>query len=78
MALQILSVKGLAAKNLNVVTSIFPLQEFAKAVGGERANVDLLLPPGAEPHTWEPRPSDIVKITKADIFIYIGEDLPYE
>jgi len=57
---------------LMVVTSIFPLQEFAKAVGGERIGAVLLLPPGAEPHTWEPRPSDVVKISQADIFIYIG------
>ncbi|MCX5916272.1 MAG: zinc ABC transporter substrate-binding protein [Deltaproteobacteria bacterium] len=57
---------------LKVVTTLFPLQEFAAAVGGERARVDLLLPPGAEPHAWEPRPSDLAKIQKADVFIYIG------
>ncbi|MBN2373995.1 zinc ABC transporter substrate-binding protein [bacterium] len=67
-----LSARRSSAKNLNVVASIFPLQEFAKAVGGKKVKVDMLLPPGAEPHTWEPRPSDIVTITKADIFIYIG------
>jgi len=57
---------------LKVATTLFPLQEFAAAVGGERARVDLLLPPGAEPHAWEPRPSDLAKIQKADVFIYIG------
>jgi len=57
---------------LKVVTTLFPLQEFALAVAGERARVDLLLPPGAEPHAWEARPSDLVKIQKADVFIYIG------
>jgi len=57
---------------LSAVASIFPLQEMAKAVGGERVRVDLLLPPGAEPHTWEPKPSDIIALTKADIFIYLG------
>lgn len=59
-------------KRLKVITSLFPLKEFAQAVGGEQAEVDLLLPPGAEPHTWEPKPSDIVKLSKTDIFIYIG------
>jgi len=59
-------------KKLQVVTSLFPLQEMARAVGGERVNVDLLLPPGAEPHSWEPKPSDIIILTKADIFIYLG------
>lgn len=57
---------------LFVVTSIFPLQEFAKAVGGERIKADLLIPPGTDPHTWEPRPSDIANISKADTFIYVG------
>ncbi len=57
---------------LRVVSTLFPLQEFAKAVGGERAQVDLLLPPGAEPHTWEPKPSEVANIYRADIFIYNG------
>ncbi len=62
----------LAAQRLSVVTSLFPLQEFAVAVGGKRVKVDLLLPPGAEPHTWEPKPSDLVKLTKANVFLYLG------
>jgi zinc transport system substrate-binding protein len=63
---------GWASQKLQVVTSIFPLQEFAKAVGNERANVKLLLPPGSESHTWRPGPADIVNLAEADIFIYIG------
>lgn len=66
---------ALSAENLLVITSIFPLKEFAQAVGGERVNVTLLLPPGAEPHTWEPKPSDVVGLSKADIFIYIGAQM---
>jgi zinc transport system substrate-binding protein len=61
-----------AREKLRVVTTLFPLQEFAVAVGGERAQIDLLLPPGAEPHSWEPKASDLAKIQKADVFIYIG------
>ena len=64
-----------AREKLRVVTTLFPLQEFALAVGGERAQVDLLLPPGAEPHAWEPKPSDLARIQKADVFIYIGRAL---
>ncbi len=59
-------------KKLKVVASLLPLKEFAQAVGGKHAKVDLLLPPGAEAHTWEPKPSDILRLSKADIFIYIG------
>jgi zinc transport system substrate-binding protein len=58
-----------------VVATLFPLQEFARAVGGENVQVDLLLPPGTEAHTWEPKPSDVAKIARADIFIYIGPSM---
>ncbi len=58
--------------HLKIITTLFPLQEFARSVGGEKARVDLLLPPGAEPHNWEPKPSDVNRIKQADFFIYIG------
>ncbi len=55
---------------MQVVTSLFPLQEFAGAVGGDRVRAELLLPAGAEPHHWEPKPSEVAKIYNADFFIY--------
>lgn len=57
---------------INVVTSIFPLYEFAKEVGGDNADVALLLPPGLSPHSFEPTPKDIKTIGDADIFIFNG------
>jgi len=65
----------LRAENVSVITTIFPLKEFAQAVGGDRVKVTQLLPPGAEAHTWEPKPSDIVKLSRADVFIYIGAEM---
>jgi len=62
-------------KRIRIVTSVFPLMEFAGAVVGERGEVSLLLPPGAEIHTWQPRPSDIVRLSSADLFVYIGSDM---
>lgn len=53
-----------------VVTTLFPLCDFAKNVGGDRADVTLLLPPGIEPHSFEPRPSDIMTLNRAGLFIY--------
>ena len=58
-----------------VVTSIFPLAEFAREICGDRAEIEMMLPPGAEVHTWQPRPSDIVNLSQADLLIYIGKDL---
>ncbi len=58
---------------LTVVTTLFPLYEFAREIGGDNVDVTLLLPPGVEPHSFEPKPSDIKKIENADAFLYIGE-----
>ncbi len=60
---------------IKVITSVFPLKEFAQAVCGERGEVILLLPPGAEIHTWRPRPSDMIRIAKSDVFIHVSQDL---
>jgi zinc transport system substrate-binding protein len=57
---------------LQVVTTLFPLYDFARNVGGDKAHVTLLLPPGVEPHGFEPRPRDILLVNRADIFIYTG------
>lgn len=62
-------------RKIRIVTSVFPLMEFTGAVAGERGEVSLLLPPGAEIHTWQPRPSDIVRLSSADLFVYIGGDM---
>ena len=62
-------------EKINILTSIFPLYEFAQAVCGERGEVDILIPPGAEVHTWKPRPSDIIKIAQADLFVVVGSVL---
>jgi len=58
---------------LIVVTTLFPLYDIAKNIGGNLAEVSLLLPPGLEAHSFEPKPSDLVKINEADIFIYTGD-----
>lgn len=57
---------------LQVVTTLFPLYDFSRQIAGDKADITLLLPPGVEAHTFEPRPQDIIKINKADVFIYIG------
>ncbi len=62
-----------ADQKLKVVATIFPLYDFAREVGGDKVDVSMLLPPGVEAHTFEPKPQDIVRLNKADLFIYTGE-----
>lgn len=59
---------------LRVVASNFPCYDFARAAGGKTADVSMLLPPGAESHSYEPTPKDILNIQKCDLFIYVGGD----
>lgn len=58
---------------LQVITTLFPLYDFTGNIAGNRANVSLLLPPGVEAHSFEPKPGDMVKINAADLFVYTGE-----
>lgn len=60
-------------EKLSIVTSLFPQYDFARAIAGDKAEVMLLLPPGAESHTFDPKPSDMTKIYDSDLFIYTGK-----
>ncbi|MBR6728793.1 MAG: zinc ABC transporter substrate-binding protein, partial [Clostridia bacterium] len=60
---------------LSIVTTLFPQYDFAKELAGDLAEVTLLLPPGAESHSYEPTPADIIAIHEADLFIYTGEQM---
>jgi len=62
--------QNVAPGKLKIVTTLFPLYDFAKHIGGDKVEVRLLLPPGTEPHSFEPKPDDIVRVNRADLFIY--------
>ena len=57
---------------LRAVATVLPLAEFARDIAGGRAEVVLLLPPGTDVHTWQPRVSDIRTLEKADLLISVG------
>ena len=60
---------------LNVLATFFPLQDWAAAVGGDKANVSLLVPVGIDVHEFEPSPAAIQAIAKANILILNGVGL---
>lgn len=60
---------------INVVTTIYPIYDFAKEIAGDKASVSMLLSPGVEIHDYEPTPQDIIKIQESDLFLYLGEEL---
>ena len=57
---------------IEVMTSIYPIEQFAKIIGGDKVNVRTMVPDGAEPHDFEPKAKDIVKLNESDLFIYNG------
>jgi zinc transport system substrate-binding protein len=57
---------------LRITTTIFPPYDFARALAGDKAEVSMLLRPGAESHSFEPSPQDIIRIKDSDIFIFVG------
>jgi len=57
------------------VTTIHPFKEIMQSVVAERGEVVALLPPGASPHTYELRPSDIRKVEQADAVFYGAANL---
>jgi zinc transport system substrate-binding protein len=58
------------SKKLIVIASLFPLYDFARNIGQDRADVSLLLPPGLEAHSFEPKPGDMVRLNQANVFLY--------
>lgn len=67
------AVKDAKSDKIRVVATLFPQYDFTRQIAGDKADVTLLLPPGVESHSYEPTPSDIIKINKSDLFIYTGE-----
>jgi zinc transport system substrate-binding protein len=57
---------------VNVVVTIFPPYDFVRAIAGDKVNLTMLLPPGAESHSYDPTPRDIIAIQKSALFIYTG------
>ena len=61
---------------VGVVASFYPLAFVAERVGGDRATVTNLTPPGVEPHDLELTPDDLESIATADVVIDVGGGLP--
>jgi zinc transport system substrate-binding protein len=59
---------------LSIVCTNFPEYDFARQIAGDKADVTMLLKPGAESHTYEPTPEDIITIQNSDLFVYVGGD----
>lgn len=57
---------------LQIYTSIYPIYDFTKKIGGEKISVYNMTKAGAEPHDFEITSKDMANLSKADLFIYNG------
>jgi zinc transport system substrate-binding protein len=63
---------------IGVVVSIAPQADFVTAVGGEKVAVTVMVPPGADPHTYEPTPSQMVGVSNAKMYAKVGSGIEFE
>lgn len=61
--------------NLQVVASFYPMYEFAEKVGGEVADVSLMIPAGGDVHGYEPSAQDLANLQTADVFVYSNTEM---
>ena len=62
---------------LGVVVTVGPQEEFVKQVGGDRVNVTVMVPQGADPHTYEPLPNQMKQVQDAKIYYTVGSGIEF-
>lgn len=63
---------------LTIYTTLFPIEDFTKKIGGSHVNVKSIIPPGINAHTYEPTTKTMIEIAESDAFIYSSEIMePY-
>ncbi len=65
-----------AADPITVFVSLPPQKFFVERLGGDRVRVEALVPPGADPHTFEPSPAQMKALSRASLYFAIG--IPFE
>ena len=61
-----------------VAVTIPPEEEFVERVGGDHVRVILRVPPGADPHTYEPPPGVLAEVAGADMYAAVGSGIEFE
>jgi zinc transport system substrate-binding protein len=63
---------------IRIVVSVLPLKEFAERIGGDNVKVTVMVGEGQDPHGYEPRPSQLKDVARADLFFKVGSGLEFE
>lgn len=68
----VLCLSAFAFAKVNTVVSIVPQKSFVEAIGGEFVTVEVMVLPGKDPHSYEPKPSQMKAIDVAQLYFTIG------
>jgi manganese/iron transport system substrate-binding protein len=71
------SIAAQAGGRVKVVTSTVVLADLIRNVGGDRVDVVTMVPPGADPHTYQPTPADLRNVLGANVAIWNGLGLDH-
>lgn len=63
---------------LQVVTTIAPLSYFVERIGGNHVTISVMVPPGGNPHTYEPSPKQLTELAQAHLFVGAGSNVAFE
>jgi len=66
------AVAGTASGKVAVFVSIAPQKYFVQQIGKDLVDVQVMVQPGVDPHTYEPKPKQMVAITRAQLYFAIG------
>jgi len=67
-----------AGDKVGVMVTVLPQVEFVSAVGGGRVDVTAMVPPGANPHTYEVTPAQMAKLSTAKLYFKVGSPIEFE
>lgn len=61
-----------------IVASVLPQKEFIDRIGGDKVQTVIMVPPGADPHTYEPQASQLQLVSRARMFVLVGSGIEFE
>jgi zinc transport system substrate-binding protein len=67
-----------SSDKIGVAVTILPQAEFAESIGGDRINVTVMVPPGADPHTTELTPSKMTEVAEDKMYAKVGSGIEFE
>ena len=67
-----------ASDRLNVTVTLIPYADFVRQVGGDRVDINIMVPPGASPHSYEPTPSQMVSLSNTEVYVQAGSGIEFE